>query len=328
MRATPRVLALALLLFSLPFSPSALHAQYPTRAITLVVPFTAGSDADFAARNLAQHAPRYLNGHTMVVMNQPGASGAIGTQAVRAAPPDGYTLLLARTASQVILPATDRKTPYQWTDFTHLGLLEINPFVCVVKIESPYGTMQALVDEIRRRPGQLNFATVGAGTIQNFGPQYLFSLVGLPKDAAAAIPYKGSAELTTALLAAQVDFACSNLGVLLGHIRSGALRALMTTTRQPLKDLPAVPTSRKLGWPEMEMLAGWSALAGPRELPREVIARWSEAMVQLSADPGWLAGNEKLGGVPAVRSPAETEAFVRAQFALYFKLAMRLGLRE
>jgi tripartite-type tricarboxylate transporter receptor subunit TctC len=307
----------------------ALPAQpYPARTITIVVPFTAGSDADLSARNLAQHAPRYLNGQSIIVTNQPGASGAIGTQAVLGAAPDGYTLLLARTASQVILPATDRKTPYQWSDVTQLGLLEINPFVCAVKGDAPYGTMQGLVEEIRKRPGELNFATVGAGTIQNFGPQYLFSLVGLPKDAAVAIPYKGSAEVSTALLAGQVNFACSNLGVLLGQIKSGTLRALMTTTREPLKELPGVPTARKLGWPEMEMLAGWSALAGPRELPREVVGRWSQAMAQLANDPGWLAGNQKLGGLPAVRSPADTEAFVRAQFALYFKLAMRLGLRE
>ena len=90
----------------------AAHAQYPARPILLVVPYSAGSDADLAARNLAQHAPRYLNGQTMVVMNQPGASGAIGTLAVRNAVPDGYRLLLTRIASQVILPATDRKTPY------------------------------------------------------------------------------------------------------------------------------------------------------------------------------------------------------------------------
>ena len=78
----------------------------------------------------------------------------------------------------------------------------------------------------------------------------------------------------------------------------------------------------------MENLVGWSALAGPRELPREVVERWSKVMAQLARDPGWIAGNEKLGGVPAVRSPQETEAFVRNQFALYFKLAMRLGMRE
>jgi tripartite-type tricarboxylate transporter receptor subunit TctC len=320
----PRVLAFAIL-FS---CAGGLHAQYPTRTINLIVPFTAGSDADLAARNLAQHAPRYLNGHNIVVLNQPGASGAIGTQAVRAAPADGYTLLLARIASHVILPATDRKTPYRWNDFTQLSLLELNPYVCAVRASAPYGSMKDLVEDLRRHPKKLNFATVGAGTLQNFGPQYLFSLLELPRDAAVAIPYKGSGDLTTALVGGQVEFACSNLGALLGHIRSGTLRALMTTTREPLKELPSVPTARSLGWPQMENLAAWSALAGPRELPREVIERWSEAMAQLSRDAGWLAGNEKLGGLPAVRSPAETEAFVRSQYELYDALAGRLGLRE
>ena len=305
----------------------AAHAQYPSRPITLVVPYTAGSDADLSARNLAEHAARRLNGK-ILVMNQPGASGAIGTQAVRNAAPDGHTLLLARTASVVILPATDSKTPYQWSDFTLLSTLEVNPFVCAVKADAPYGTMRGLVDDIRKQPGKLNFATVGAGTIQNFGPQYLFTLVGLPKDAAVGIPYKGSGELIAALLAGDVQFACSNLGTLLPHFRSGTLRALMTTMPKPPKDLPQVPTARNLGWREMENLVGWSALAGPRELPREVVERWSAVMAQLSRDPDWIAGNENLGGVPEVRSPQETEAFVRTQFALYFKLALRLGMRE
>lgn len=301
------------------------HAQYPARPVQLVVPFTAGSDADLAARNLAQHAPRYLGGQTIVVLNQPGASGAIGSQAVLTAAPDGYTLLLARIASHVILPAAEPKTPYRWNDFTQLSLLELNPYVCAVRKHAPYQTMKALVEAIRQKPGELNFATVGAGTIQHFGPQYLFSLLGLPKDVALGIPYKGSGDLTTALVAGQVDFACSNLGALLGQIRSGSVRALMTTTREPLKELPGVPTARSLGWPQMESLAAWSALAGPRGLPREVIERWSQAMSALSRDAGWLAGNEKLGGIPAVRSPAQTEDFVREQFELYESLAARLG---
>ena len=305
-----------------------LHAQYPSRPIHLVVPYSAGSDADLAARNLAQHAPRYLGGEPIVVQNQPGASGAIGTQAVRNAAPDGYTLLLGRIASHVILPATDRKTPYQWSDFTQLSLLEINPYVCAVKSASPYASMNELMDAIRARPGKLNYATVGAGTLQNFGPQYLFSLLGLPRDAALGIPYKGSGELTTALVAGQVDFACSNLGALLGQLKSGSLRALMTTMPEAPKELPHVPTARSLGWPEMENIVAWSVLAGPRNLPAEVVARWNETMTQLSTDAGWLAGNEKLGGVPAVRSPQATEAFIRAQYETYEKLATRLGLRQ
>jgi tripartite-type tricarboxylate transporter receptor subunit TctC len=303
-------------------------AQYPSRPILLVVPYTAGSDADLAARNLAQHASRYLNGQSIVVMNQPGASGAIGTLAVRNAPPDGYRLLLARIASQVILPATDRKTPYGASDFTFLSVLEVNPYVCAVKGDAPYASMKDLVAEIRKHPGKLNFATVGEGTLQNFGPQYLFSLVGLPKDSAVGVPYKGSGELTVSLLGGQTQFACSNLGALLPHFQSGTLRPLVTTTREPLKELPNAPTARSLGWPEMDSLAAWSALGWPQGLPRDVVERWTDVLAKLARDPAWLAGVEKLGGIAAVRSPAETDRFVRDQYRLYERLAERLGLRQ
>lgn len=318
----------ALIFAGLFAASTALHAQYPSRAVLLVVPYTAGSDADLAARNLAQHAPRFLNGQSVVVMNQPGASGAIGTLAVRNAPPDGYRLLLTRIASQVILPATDRKTPYGANDFTFLSLMEINPYVCAVRSDAPYPSMKDLLADIRKRPGKLNFATVGEGTLQNFGPQYLFSLVGLPKDAAVGIPYKGSGELTASLLGGHVQFVCSNLGALLGHFRAGALRPLMTTTRERLKELPDAPTARSLGWPEMERLAAWSALAGPPGLPRDVVERWADVMAKLARDPAWLAGVEKLGGIAAVRSPAETDKFVHDQYQLYERLAESLGLRQ
>jgi tripartite-type tricarboxylate transporter receptor subunit TctC len=150
----------------------------------------------------------------------------------------------------------------------------------------------------------------------------------LPKDAAVGVPYKGSGELTTALLGGHVQFACSNLGALLPHFKSGALRALMTTTRERLTEMPEVPTARALGWPGMERLAAWSALAGPPRLPKEVVQRWTDALAKLAREPDWLARNEKLGGIPAIRSPAETEAFVREQYQLYEQLALRLGLRS
>jgi tripartite-type tricarboxylate transporter receptor subunit TctC len=102
----------------------------------------------------------------------------------------------------------------------------------------------------------------------------------------------------------------------------------MTTTREPLKDLPTAPTARSLGWPQMESLAAWSALAGPPGLPREVVERWRDVFTKLARDPAWLAGVETLGGIPAVRSPAESATFVREQYQLYERLAERLGLRQ
>lgn len=307
---------------------AAAHAQYPQKPITFIVAFGAGGDSDLSGRNLAQHAPKYLGNATIVVMNRVGASGAIGSQAVRTAAPDGYTLLVARIATHAILPAIDTKVPYKWNEFTMLSLLELNPYVCVVKGDAPVKSMPELVELMRKNPGKLNFSTSGMGTVQNLGPQYFFTLTGLTKDHAVGIHYKSGGDVTTALLGDQVHFACNNLTTLLSHIKAGTLRALMVTTPERLKDLPEVPTSRELGWPEMERITGWSALMGPPGMAKDAVARWMDALGKIATDPDWLAGNAKIGGIPAIRSQADTEKFVREQYELYEKLAVSLGIRQ
>ena len=303
-------------------------AQYPVRPIALVAAFAAGGDSDLSARNLGQAAQKYLNNRPLVVVNRVGASGAIGSMAVRNATPDGYTLLVARIASHAILPAIDTKTPYKWNDFTILSLLELNPYVCVVKGDSPLKSMQELVAFMKANPGKLNFSTSGIGTIQNFGPQYLFTLAGLTKDHAVGIHYKSGGEVTTALLGGQVHFACNNLPTMLPHVKAGTFRPLMVTTPQRLSDIPDVPTSRDLGWPAMERITGWSALLGPPRMAKDAVTKWLEVLARLATDPDWLGGNAKLGSIPAIRSPADTEKFMREQYELYEKLAVSLGVRE
>jgi tripartite-type tricarboxylate transporter receptor subunit TctC len=303
-------------------------AQYPSKPIAFIVPFAAGGDSDLSGRNLAQHAQKYLGKQPIVVINRVGASGAIGSMVVKNAARDGYTLLIARIASHAILPAIDSKTTYRWNEFTFLSVLELNPYVCVVKNDSPIKSMQDLVALIRKNPGKLNFATSGVGTIQNFGPQYLFTLAGLTKDHAVGIHYKSGGDVTTSMLGGQVQFACNNLTTILPHVKSGTLRALMTTTPQRLPDLPDVPTSRELGWPGMERITGWSALLGPPNMAKEAVDRWTEVLAKLATDADWLAGNAKLAGIPAIRSPADTEKFMREQYELYEGLATSLGIRE
>jgi tripartite-type tricarboxylate transporter receptor subunit TctC len=308
-------------------SPAALAQAYPARPVTLVSPFAAGGDSDLSARNLANVASRYL-GQPVIVANVVGASGMIGSQKVRNGPADGYTLLIARIGSQAILPALDTTTPYKWNDFSFLSVLELNPYVCVVRADSSARTMKDLIDTLRARPGKLNYSSAGAGTIQYMGVEYIFNVAGLPANAAEHVPYKGGGEATTALLSGQVQFTCNNLTTIVAHIKAGTLRAVMTTTHDRLKELPDTPTARELGWPQLESLTGWSALYGPPNLPPDVTAKWTEAMKQIAQDRDWIAGNAILGGIPAVRSPAETEKFAREQYELYEKLAISLGLRK
>lgn len=305
----------------------ALAQGYPAKPITFLIPFAAGGDSDLSGRNVAQHAQKYLNNQPIVAVNRVGASGTIAAMAVRNALPDGYTLLVARIATHAVVPAIDSKAPYKWNEFTMLSLIELNPYVCFVKADSPVRTAADLMAEARAQPGKLNYATSGVGTSQNMAVQYWMSLAGLAKDHAVAIHYKGGGEVTTAVLGGQVHFACNNAPTVITHIKAGTLRGLMVTPAR-LPELPEVPSAREAGFPDMEKIVGWTALMGPPGMPKEVVERWSDAFARLAKDPDWLAGNAKIGGIAAIRPPAETERFVREQYELYDKLVTALGIRQ
>jgi tripartite-type tricarboxylate transporter receptor subunit TctC len=311
--------------------PGIAHAQaiYPDRPITLVAPFSAGGAADIAARTLAQHAPRLFGGAsapTIVVENRTGASGAVGTQHVARARPDGYTLLLARVGSSAILPATDPRTPYSVDDFTWLGLLDENPFVICVRADAPWRTLQELLAALRDAPGRLNFATSGPATILDLGIRHMLASAGLPLDAAQAIPFRGGGEALTSLLGGQTQFVGNNLGDMMGAIQQGQVRALVVSGDARLASLPDVPHAAEAGLPQLSALAGWNALAGPSGLPDPVRASWARVLEALARDEEWNATTRRLGSVPRVLDAAATRAHVTAQIALYGELARRLGL--
>src|SRR5207244_5041852 len=223
---------------------------------------------DLSGRNVAAHASKYLNNQPIVALNRTGASGAIGTMAVKNAIPDGYTLLVARIATHAILPALETKLQYKWNAFTMLSLIELNPYICFVRSDSPFRTAAELLGEMRKNPGKLDFSTAGIGTSQNMATQYLMTLAGLTKDHAVGIHYKGGAEVTTAVLAGQVQFACNNAPTVIPQAKANAVRALLVTpTRLP--ELPDVPSADQAGYPDMNKIVGWTALMGPPGLPED-----------------------------------------------------------
>ena len=228
---------------------------------------------------------------------------------------------------RAILPALDSKLQYKWNEFTMLSLIELNPYICFVRGDAPIRSAAELVNAIRANPGKLNFATAGVGTSQNMASQYFMTLAGLTKDHAVGIHFKGGGEVTTAVLAAQVNFACNNAPTVIPQVRAGTLRALFVTPAR-LPEIPDVPSAAEAGFPGMNAIVGWTALMGPPGLPREVVERWTAVFQQLARDPGWQHGNARLGGIAAIRSPAETERFVREQFELYSRLVQILGIRQ
>ena len=317
--------AAAIAVSALGFAAGAGAQGYPDRPVTLVVPFSTGGDSDLSARNLAP-AMQQVIGQSVVVLNRAGASGAIGSQVVKDARPDGYTLLLARIGSQALLPALHRNLGYRWDDFTFLGLLERNPFVCAVHVESPYRTFGDLVEAMKKNPGKLNYSTSGPGTILNLGPQMIFDVLKLGPEAAVQIVYKGGGDAAMAVLSRDVDFNCGNLTSLIGNIKGGKMRALLTTTPQRWKDIRDVPTVRELGYPQLEAIVGWSALYGPPGMPAELITYWRDVLAKVAKDQRWLDGMARIGGMPSVMTPADTRRFVADQFALYDRIGKQLGI--
>ncbi len=306
----------------------AAHAQgYPSKPITFIIPFAAGGDSDLSGRNVAAHAAKYLNNTPIIALNRTGASGAIGAMAVRNAAPDGYTLLVARIATHAILPALESKLQYKWNEFTMLSLIELNPYVCFVKSDSAYKDAKDLVAAIRASPGKLNFATAGVGTSQNMAAQYFLTLAGLTKDHAVGIHYKGGGEVTSAVLGGQVQFACNNAPTVIPQVKAGAVRPLFVTPTR-LAEIPDAPSGTEAGFPDMNKIVGWTALMGPPGLPKEVVDKWTEVFARLAKDAEWQLGNSRIGGIAAIRSPAESEQFVREQYELYDKLITALGIRQ
>jgi tripartite-type tricarboxylate transporter receptor subunit TctC len=290
-----------------------------------VAPFSAGGASDVAARALAAVAPRYI-GQPVVVVNRTGANGVIGSTFVKNAPPDGYTLLMARIGSQVITPAVDRSTPYKWDEFTFLTLHELNPVVFAVRTDSPITDFEALVRLLKQRPGALSYSTSGPSSILNLGPQLLFEELGLGSSAAVMVPFQGGGEATTAVVGGHVDFVSNNLSEIFNQVRNKQVRVLAVTSHARVDMIPDVPTVRELNHPELERLVGWSALTGPPRLPADVVARWTDALPKIAADPEWQRLVANTGSIPAIRPPDATRTFVGEQFALYAGLAQTLKL--
>ncbi len=311
-----------------------LSAAIPARVLAgaappcvLVVPFSAGGSADMAARALARHAPALLPGEPAItVENRAGASGAVGTLAVSRAAPDGRLLLLARVGSSAILPALDSRTPFAWDDFTFLGLLDENPFVLAVRADAPWQDPSQLVAALRDAPGQLIFATSGPTTILDLGVRQFFVAAGLELDAATALVLRGGGEAVQALLEGRAQFIGNNLPDLAEALRAGTVRPLAISGATRLADFPQVPTMREAGFPALEPLTGWSALAGPPGLPAEIVQAWSAALARLGQSPAWLEEVARQGSQPRLLPPEATRAYVGAQVTLYRELGRRLGL--
>ncbi|MEM9601569.1 MAG: tripartite tricarboxylate transporter substrate binding protein [Pseudomonadota bacterium] len=301
------------------------NASYPERPITLVAPYGPGGAADLSARMIAGAAPQYL-GQPILAINKTGAAGVVGSNFVKNAAADGYTLLSARVGSQMGVPAMNKTIPYAWDEFTFLGLIEVNPFVLVVNAESDIKTFADFEAKVSSG-AEMAYSSAGVGTLLHIAVAVMANSMGIDFDNLVHVPYKGGGKARAAVVADQVDFSYQNLSAVAGALEAGQLRALVVTTgeRQPI--IPDVPTAQEVGYPDLEKIIGWSAIYGPPGLPDEVVAKWSETLEALKADRAWNRMTKGLGNIVDIRSPEDTKAYVAEQYKVFDDTLMKLGLR-
>lgn len=304
---------------------SAFAQQYPTKPVTIVSPYGAGGNADLAARTLAAVADKYL-GNDILVVNKTGAGGITGSTYVLESKADGYTLLLARVGTQAVRPAMDESTPYEWDDFTIIGMLELNPLVCVVTSDSPIKDFNDLTRILKEKPGTLTYASTSVMDTTVVLPVTIFKNLGLGPDAAIKVPYQGGGAALTAVIGKQVDFGCNAITPYAGGLKSGTLRALVVSSEERIPEAPDTPTAVEVNMPNLGIVSGWSALYGPGNLPKSVVDKWTDVLAKVSKDKEWVSLVEKRGSTPAIWSTEETRTFVESQVNTLRDMATELGV--
>ncbi len=289
------------------------QADYPNRAITLVVPFPPAGSTDVMGRVLSQSLSKVL-GQSVVVENTGGAGGTIGAARVSRASADGYTLLFNNMA-QASAPYFYPRLSYDpVSDFEPVGRVADVPMILVARKDLPVDNLQALLAQARANPGKLNFANAGTGATSQLCEALLASATGAKWT---SVPYKGTGPALSDLLGGQVDLICDQPASTLGHLKAGSLKPIAVATRSRLRILPEVPTFQESGLASFE-LAVWHGLWAPKGTPRPVVERLAEALRQALRDPALVQKYQEMSAMivaPDQMSPEALRGFLRSDVA-------------
>jgi len=315
---------LLLLCLTAPIAVSpAQAADYPSRTIKMVVPFAPGGGTDVLGRIIAQRLSAQW-GQSVVVENQPGASGGIGTRAAAKAEPDGYTLLMASTGA--LMAASAALAPEGHFDvtkfFAPVTAVAAPPYVLVINPKVAANSTQDLIALARAKPKAVSFGSSGIGAASHLSGA-LFE-----KDAKVEllhVPYKGTGPAVTDLLGGRIDMMFSPSTTVQAFIASGKLKALATTGAKRSKFFPSVPTVAEGGLPGYESV-GWFGLLLPAHTPNEIVEKLNKAVVAIMAQPDVVEHMAKLGAEPEPQTPKEFADYINTDVAKWSALVKEQGI--
>ena len=321
-KRTSRFLLLHLvLILLLPFAAFS-QTAYPTRPIRLITPFAPGGSTTTVGRVIGQKLTESW-GQNVIVDNRPGGNMIIGTDALAKATPEGYTILLTTTA-HVINPSLFSKLPYDpIKDFAHVGNVYISEFVLVINPALPANNLQELITLAKAKPGQLNYATTGAGGSGHLANEMFAMLAGIKTQ---HIPYKGAGPAMVDLIGGQIQMFINNPLTVIGHIKSGRMRGIAVTGEVRLPTLPQVPTFSEAGLPGMDVKP-WFCVVAPTGTPKPIINKLSTEIARIMAMPDVLDYLAKQGMMPFSSTPEQLATLMKTDMARWAKFIKAANIR-
>jgi tripartite-type tricarboxylate transporter receptor subunit TctC len=300
------------------------HAQaYPGKPIRMMVPFPAGGGSDTMGRALAQKlAERF--GQPVVVENRPGAGGSIGAEFVARSAPDGYTILLGSTSELVQYPNVNPQIRYDpLRDFAPITLVGTVPLVMVVHPSLPAQSVKALVALTKARPGEVNFSSAGNGSTTHLAVELFILMTGARMT---HVPYKGSPQAVTDLVAGNVQVGIPTMPAALPFIKAGRVRALGVTSGKRAAVLPDVPTLHEAGVTGYETDL-WTGILAPAGTPAAVLSRLHAEIVHVSGMQDLRQTLARQGAIPATGTPEEFSAYMRAELQKWARVVHEAKVR-
>ena len=302
-------------------SSAALAQAYPSKPVTIVVPFAAGGTTDILARIIGQALTTEL-GQSVIVDNRAGAGGNIGGAMAAKAPADGYTLFMGTVGTHAINASLYKKMPFDpIKDFAPLTRVANVPNLLVANPAQRYKTVKELIAYAKANPGKVNFGSSGNGSSIHLSGELFNSMA---KVELTHIPYKGSAPAVTDLLGNQIAIMFDNLPSVIPHVRSGKLRAIAISTAKRSHELPDVPTIAEAGVPGYEAMS-WFGLFAPAATPKPVLDKLSGALAKVLANPEVKKKIVDQGGDPVSETPAQFATFIQSESVKWGKVVKESG---
>jgi tripartite-type tricarboxylate transporter receptor subunit TctC len=315
-------IALASCLGLASLAATAAEPGFPSRPVTLVIPFPPGGATDVNGRILGQRLSKEL-GQPVVIENRAGAGTIIGASYVSKAAPDGYTLLVSSGTTFTVNPAIRPNLPYDPVKgFEPIGIAGRLALILLANSEVPVKTVKQFVDYVKASPGKYSYASYGTGTTSHFAGETILHAAGLKMT---HVPYKGSAPAMTDLMGGQVAFSVDTVSAAIPQLKSGKIKAIAVTTAKRSSLLPDVPSLAESGYPDIDM-DSWLILAAPRGLPADAKARLEKALAATMSDPDTRAKLSAQGLEPVFSNAAAASELINRELPVMRAVAARANI--